>query len=224
MSDFRRIRMPMTPAEARTLRAGEMVLLDGEIVITAGLPTHQRLLACAEEGRDPPMAIAGGSLLHLGSYSRDTADGGLEVLYMNPTTSTRFNGLMPRLIRHYGLTAVGGKGGLDAACATEMAAMGCVYFSFLGGGAPLHSGAIRAVREVACHDLVAHYRLVRLAVEALGPVTVGIDAHGNSLFDTLQARARERLPGIMQQLAEDREAPRPVATDPPGGSDRQAPP
>jgi fumarate hydratase subunit beta len=177
---FRCIRMPMAPEEARSLTAGEMVLLDGEIVITAGLPTHQRLLACAEEGRDPPMRIAGGSLLHLGSYSRDTADGGLEVLYMNPTTSTRFNPLMPRLIRHYGLTAVGGKGGLDAACLEAMREVGCVYLSFLGGGAPLHSSAIREVREVACHDLVAHYRLVRLAVQGLGPVTVGMDAHGRS--------------------------------------------
>lgn len=208
MSDLRRIRMPMTPEDARSLRAGDMVLLDGEIVITAGLPTHQRLLAAAEEGQEPPIALAGGSLLHLGSYSRDTADGGLEVLYMNPTTSTRFNPLMPRLIRHFGLTAVGGKGGLNAACAAAMAEVGCVYFSFLGGGAPLHSSAIRAVREVAWNDLVAHYRLVRLAVEGLGPVTVGIDAHGNSLFDSLHADATARMPEILKRLAEDRDATR----------------
>lgn len=206
MSVMRRIRMPMTPEEARSLTAGEMVLLDGEIVITAGLPTHERLLAAAAEGRAPPMAIAGGALLHLGSFSRDTEDGGLEVLYMNPTTSTRFNPLMPRLIRHYGLTAVGGKGGLDSASVEAMAEVGCVYLSFLGGGAPLHSAAIRAVREVACHDLVAHYRMVRLAVEGLGPVTVGIDAKGNSLFDTLQSRARERMDDILGQLAADRSA------------------
>jgi fumarate hydratase subunit beta len=198
--------MPMTREDARALRAGDMVLLDGEIVITAGLPTHHRLLQCAEEGREPPIALRGGSLLHLGSYSRDTADGGLEVLYMNPTTSTRFNPLMPRLIRHYGLTAVGGKGGLDAACAAAMAEAGCVYLSFLGGGAPLHSSAIQAVREVAYPDLVAHYRLVRLAVQGLGPVTVGIDAQGNSLFDTLQAEAQSRMEGILAQLAADRAA------------------
>ncbi|WP_372621951.1 fumarate hydratase C-terminal domain-containing protein [Falsiroseomonas sp.] len=206
MSEFRRIRMPMSYDEARSLRAGDMVLLDGEIVITAGLPTHQRLIACIEEGHNPPIALAGGSLLHLGSYSRDTADGGLEVLYMNPTTSTRFNPLMPRLIRHFGLTAVGGKGGLDAACAEAMAEVGCVYFSFLGGGAPLHSSAIRAVREVAWNDLVAHYRLVRLAVDGLGPVTVGIDAHGNSLFRDLQQQAETRMPAILDRLAKDRGA------------------
>lgn len=201
---MRTLRFPMTPGEARSLRAGEMILVDGEIVITAGLPTHHRLLACAEENRAPPIAIAGGSLLHLGSYSRDTADGGLEVLYMNPTTSTRFNPVMPRLIRHYGLTAVGGKGGLDAGCVAAMAEVGCVYLSFLGGGAPLHSAAIRAVREVAWPDLVAHYRLVRLAVEGLGPLTVGIDAHGNSLFESLHERAAARMPDILERLARDR--------------------
>jgi fumarate hydratase subunit beta len=198
------MRFPMKPAEARSLRAGEMILVDGEIVITAGLPTHHRLLACADENRAPPIAITGGSLLHLGSYSRDTADGGLEVLYMNPTTSTRFNSLMPKLIRHYGLTAVGGKGGLDAGCVAAMAEIGCVYLSFLGGGAPLHSAAIRAVREVAWHDLVAHYRLVRLAVEGLGPLTVGIDARGDSLFESLTARAAARMPDILDRLARDR--------------------
>jgi fumarate hydratase subunit beta len=202
--DYRRVTMPLSRDDARSLRAGDMVLLDGEITITAGLPTHHRILACADRGEDPPIPLAGGSLLHLGSYSQDTADGGLEILYMNPTTSTRFNPIMPRLIRHYGLTAVGGKGGLDAGCREAMAEVGCVYFSFLGGGAPLHSAAITAVRDVAWNDLVAHYRLVRLAVSGLGPVTVGIDAHGNSLFETLSAQATARMPEILAGLARDR--------------------
>jgi fumarate hydratase subunit beta len=205
-TQYRTVRMPMSREDARSLRAGDMILLDGEIVITAGLPTHQRILQCVEEGREPPIDLRGGSLLHLGSYSQDTADGGLEVLYMNPTTSTRFNPLMPRLIRHFGLTAVGGKGGLDAACREAMQEVGCVYLSFLGGGAPLHSMAIKAVEQVAWNDLVAHYRLVRLSVQGLGPVTVGIDAHGNSLFETLSAGAQDRMPEIMAQLARDRAA------------------
>lgn len=204
---MRVLRVPLPREEARSLRAGEMILLDGEIAITAGLPAIRRLVACAEEGRDPPVALAGGSLFHLGSYSRDTADGGLEILYMNPTTSTRFNPLMPRLIRHFGLTAVGGKGGLDAGCVAAMREVGCVYLSFLGGGAALHTAAIRAVREVAWPDLVAHYRLVRLAVEGLGPLTVGIDAQGNSLFDDLQRQAAGRMPAILARLAADRDAP-----------------
>ena len=54
--------------------------------------------------------------------------------------------------------------------------------------------------------LGAHYRLVRLAVRGLGPLTVGIDAHGNSLFETLQDQAQARMPAILEQLAKDRAA------------------
>ena len=177
-----------------------MVLLDGEITITAGLPTMQRLVECAGGSRALPRPLDGAALFHLGSYSQETPSGGLEILYMNPTTSTRFNPLMPGLIRHFGLSMVGGKGGLDAACAAAMAEVGCVYLSFLGGGAELHTAAIREVVSVHWSDLVAHYRLVTLRVEGLGPLTVGIDAAGSSLYADLQAQAAARMPGILVGL------------------------
>ena len=199
--EIRRVRLPLSEEGMLSLRAGDMVLLEGEIVITAGLPTHHRLIECVEGLRELPRDLRGAGLFHLGSYSRETADGGFEVLYMNPTTSTRFNPLMPRLIRHFGLRAVGGKGGLDAACAEAMREAGCVYFSFVGGGAPLLSDAIRAVVSVHWNDLVSHYRLVTLRVEELGPVTVGIDAHGHSLYGDLSQAAADRLPAIMAELA-----------------------
>jgi fumarate hydratase subunit beta len=207
MPETRRLTLPLTEDAVRTLTAGDFVALDGEIVITAGLPTHERILEHIEAGKPLPIDIAGGTLFHLGSYSRDV-DGRFEVLYMNPTTSTRFTPLMPRLIRHFGLRAVGGKGGLDAACAAAMQEVGCVYLSFLGGGAPLHSNAIKEVVAVAWDDLVAHYRLVKLRVADLGPLVVGIDAKGNSMFDALSARARERMPEILRGLdAARRSAP-----------------
>ena len=125
---------------------------------------------------------------------------------MNPTTSTRFNQLMPRIIRHFDLRAVGGKGGLDRACADAMKEVGCVYLSFLGGGSPLLSDAIKEVVAVAWEDLVAHYRLVKLRVEDLGPLVVAIDSKGNSLFEQLQKSARDRLGTILDELEVDRAA------------------
>jgi len=199
-----RLQLPLTAESVLRLRAGDLVLLDGEITITAGLPTHQRIQAHLDAGTPLPVDLHGGAMFHLGSYSRDTPSG-FEVLYMNPTTSTRFNPYMPGFIRALGLRAVGGKGGLDRACADAMQEVGCVYLSFLGGGAPLLSDAIRAVVSVHWTDLISHYRLVTLRVEALGPLTVGIDAHGNSLYDTLHDAAAARLPAIMAQLRADRE-------------------
>ena len=155
------------------------------------------------------MPLLGQSLFHLGSYSQESqpdADGGtsLDLLYINPTTSTRFNPLMPRLITALQLHAVGGKGGLDQHCVEAMRQTGCVYLSFLGGGATLHTRAVREVLDVGWSDMLMHYRLVRLRVQGLGPVTVAIDAHGNSTYADALACARARMPEILAGLDADR--------------------
>jgi len=200
-----RLNFPLSAADARGLRAGDQVILDGEIIITAGLPTHERLLACLD-GREPmPMDLRGQSLFHLGSFSREV-DGRFELLYLNPTTSTRFNPFMPRLISALELHAVGGKGGLDEHCAAAMQQAGCVYLSFLGGGCTLLSQAVKEVREVGWSEMLVHYRVVRLKVEGLGPATVGIDAHGRSLYAEEQRSAQERLPELMAGLDASRKA------------------
>ena len=198
-----RMTFPLSADDARTLRAGDLVVIDGEIVITAGLPTHQRLIGCLD-GKEPlPMALQGVSLMHLGSYSREI-DGRFEVLYLNPTTSTRFNPYMPRLVDSFQWHAIGGKGGLDQRCTEALQRTGCVYLSFLGGGCTLLSQAIKDVVQVGWSDMLTHYRLVRLKVEGLGPATVGIDAHGRSLYAEEQRSANERLPSIMDALDADR--------------------
>lgn len=204
-----RLDFPLSEADARSLRAGDQVLIDGEIVVTAGLPTHQRLVGCLD-GKEPlPMDLQGASVFHLGSYSREV-DGRFEVLYINPTTSTRFNPYMPRLVESLQWHAVGGKGGLDSACTQALARTGSVYLSFLGGGCTLLSQAVKEVLEVGWSDMLTHYRLVRLRVEGLGPVTVGIDAHGRSLYDEEQAAAQARREVILARLQaarEDMQAP-----------------
>lgn len=203
MPDIKSLTLPLTEAAVRQLTAGDVVTLDGYITITAGLPTHQRIIEYMKAGKSLPIDITGDTLFHLGSYSRET-DGRFEVLYMNPTTSTRFNALMPGLIRHYRLRAVGGKGGLDAACAAAMKEVGCVYLSFLGGGCPLLTDAIKSVVAVAWDDFIAHYRLVRLRVQNLGPLVVAIDSHGGNLYDQIGQSATERLPAIIAALDDER--------------------
>ena len=205
MADFPSISLPMDRKTTAGLQLGDMVLLDGEIVVTAGLPTHQRLIECVRGQQDLPRSLAGTSLFHLGTQSREVPGSDLlEVLYMNPTTSTRFDAIMPELIRGFGLTAVGGKGGLDRASVQAMQETGCVYFSFVGGACPLLSDAIAEVVSVDWSDLIAHYRLVTLRVKALGPVTVAIDAHGNSIYADLSSGVTARMPGIRRNLRAER--------------------
>lgn len=195
--------IPFTPEVARTLELGDMVYLRGEAVVTAGYPTHQRIVAGIERNVPPPIALDGAAFFHLGSMSR--MEGGvLRPLYVNPTTSTRFNAFIPTIVRRYGITALAGKGGLDAECIAAMHEVGCVYLSMVGGAASLLTEGVREVVETGWDDLIAQFRLTRLRLDGFGPLTVAIDAHGNSLYQKLTAQAEARLPEIMNRLAEDR--------------------
>src|SRR5687767_14571407 len=142
-----RMRFPLSAADARRLHAGDQVLIDGEIVITAGMPTHERLLRCLDGMETAPMALAGASVFHLGSCSRD-AGACLKRVSLTPATSSRFSPHTPRLARGFRWHAVGGKRGLDTASVDALQEVGGVYLSFLGGGCTLLSQAVREVLEV----------------------------------------------------------------------------
>ncbi len=200
MSAIHYLRLPLNEQDVRNLRAGDLVFLNGEIVVTAGFPTHQRLMETIEGERKLPFPIHNAAFFHLGSYISEDASGGVTIEYINPTTSTRFNDLMPTMIRHFQFRLVGGKGGLDMRSVEAMRESGCAYLSFLGGGAPLHSAAIHRVIDVGWPDLVSHFRLLKLEVSGLGPLTVGVDAHGASLYDALSARAKQMLPEIIEDM------------------------
>ena len=67
-----RMNFPLSASDARKLKAGDQVIMDGEIIVTAGLPTHQRLIGCLD-GKEPmPMDLKDKSIFHLGSYSQET--------------------------------------------------------------------------------------------------------------------------------------------------------
>ena len=204
MTQVHHLNLPLDEAGGRALAAGDLVYLSGEIVVSAGLPAHHRLLEAIDGQRDFPFEMKHSAFFHLGSYIADTPEGGVYIEYINPTTSTRFNDLMPKLIGSLSLRMVGGKGGLDSRSVEAMRETGCVYLSFLGGGAPLHSQSIRRVVAVGSPDIVSHYRLLKLEVDDLGPLTVAIDAHGRSLYDELHASARAALPGILADLKASR--------------------
>jgi len=197
--------LPLSETAVRGLRVGDVVYLSGEIFATAGMPTHDRLLGCLDGVEDLPFDMAGAALFHLGSLNEEAEDGALRIVYMNPTTSTRFNGHMPRLIPGLGLRATGGKGGLSAQSARAMAEVGCVYLAFLGGGAEIITAGIKKVTGIGWPEMISHYRIARIEVERLGPLTVGIDAHGNSIYDQTTDAALRNRQAILDEMRAARE-------------------
>lgn len=197
--DLPRLKLPLSRSDARSLALGDVVLLDGEAIVTIGMPTHQRIMSFIAERRPLPFDLTGQAFFHLSICSRETEEA-VEPLYVNPTTSSRFNSYLPTLIRTYGLSATSGKGGLDMECAKAMQEVGCVYFSMIGGASPLLTEGVAEVIETAWDDLIMQFRLTRVRLDGFGPLTTAIDAHGNSLYADLSRTAESRLPGILDRL------------------------
>lgn len=202
------LQLPLDADAVRELAVGDMVMLNGDITISIGLPTHKRMVSELQAGQALPLDLHGGAFFHLSSYIRDGDACGAEpqALYMNPSTSTRYNPYMPELIRLLGLRLVGGKGGLDMASVAAMQEAGCAYLSFLGGGCTLLSESIELVVSSHWNEYISQFRLVTLRVKDLGPATVAIDAHGNSVYDSLRKQAESRLPGILSELNQQRQS------------------
>ena len=201
----RELRLPLSEADARSLAVGDQVRLTGPVTMSIGLPTHKRMAAMLERGESLPQDLHGGAFVHLSSFNRETA-GGFEALYLNPSTSTRYDEYMPTIIAKSGVRVVGGKGGLSSECVAALKDAGCVYLSFLGGGCTLLSHAIRGVASVHWNEYISQFRLITLDVDGLAPATVAIDANGNSIYEQLKARANARMPDILARLKQARDA------------------
>jgi len=63
--EFPRVKVPLSREDARNLKLGDVVMLDGEAVVTIGLPTHKRLVEYIRAGKALPFDLTGGAFFQL---------------------------------------------------------------------------------------------------------------------------------------------------------------
>jgi len=191
-----RVRFPVTDErEILKLRAGDEVLVDGHIIGIRDR-TQMRIF---DEGIEPPMDLNGAFLLHTAPGVRKLAAGKYEKVCIGTTTSARMVRFTEGLGAQYGVRAICGKGGLPDEAIEPMQRLGMVYFAIVGGAAALETTQIEEIEEVAWEELMPEC-LWKFRVKDFGPLTVGIDAHGNSLFHDVQERAKKRLEELNARL------------------------
>ena len=77
-----------------------------------------------------------------------------------------------------------------------MQRLGMVYFAIVGGAAALETTQIEEIEEVAWEELMPEC-LWKFRVKDFGPLTVGIDSHGNSLYHDVQDSGPEETGGAL---------------------------
>ena len=83
-----------------------------------------------------------------------------------------------------------------------MQRLGMVYFAIVGGAAALETTQIEEIEEVAWEDLMPEC-LWKFRVKDFGPLCVGIDSHGNSLYHDVQEQATQETGGHRCQALTD---------------------
>jgi L(+)-tartrate dehydratase beta subunit len=186
---------PTTEEAIRELRAGDEVLVDGHIV---GIRDRTQI-RIFDQGVEPPLDLNGAFLLHTAPGVRKLGPGKYEKVCIGTTTSARMVRFTEPLGRDYGVRAICGKGGLPDEAIEPMRKYGMVYFAIVGGAAALETTQIEEIEEVYWEELMPEC-LWKFRVKDFGPLTVGIDSHGNSLFHDVQERAKKKLEELNARL------------------------
>ena len=87
------------------------------------------------------------------------------------------------------MRAICGKGGFPDEAIEPMERLGMVYFAIVGGAAALETTQIEEIEEVAWEELMPEC-LWKFRVKDFGPLIVGIDAHGGSLYREVRTERR----------------------------------
>jgi L(+)-tartrate dehydratase beta subunit len=186
--------------EIKKLRAGDEVVVQGHII---GIRDRTQI-RIFDEGVEPPMDLRGAFLLHTAPNVRKLGTdsegrGKYEKICIGTTTSARMVRFTEPLGEKYGVRGICGKGGFPDEAIEPMRKHGMVYFAIVGGAAALETTQIEEIEEVAWEELMPEC-LWKFRVKDFGPLTVGIDSHGNSLFHDVQERAKAKLEELYERL------------------------
>jgi L(+)-tartrate dehydratase beta subunit len=182
------ITFPTTEDVVRELHAGDTLTIQGHIIGIRDA-TQIRIF---DRGVEPPMSLQGAALLHTAPNVRKLGDGRYEPMCIGTTTSTRMSRFTEGLIRDHGARAIMGKGGLLPEALEPLRTHGGVYLSIVGGAAALETTQIEEIEQVEWEDLMPEC-LWKFRVRGFGPLIVGMDTHGESLYENVQVEARRRL-------------------------------
>src|SRR6266851_8508909 len=132
---------PLTDAQVRALKVGDVVLINGELY-TGRDEVHAHLMKTP-----PPVDLRGAVLYHCGPVMLKQGDR-WTVKAAGPTTSMREEPYQGEIIRKYGVRAVIGKGGMGKKTLAALKEAGAVYLNAIGGAAQYYARAIEKVLDV----------------------------------------------------------------------------
>ena len=180
MDQVVRVDLPLDPAKAAALRAGQWVRLSGRM-LTGRDRTHKRLCELIGKGQELPVDLRGQLIYYVGP---SPAPPGHVVGAAGPTTSYRMDAYTPEILAQ-GVLGLMGKGKRSPEVRQAIMKHGAVYLATIGGAGAYLSRAIKSARVIAFEDLgpEAMYEFV---VEDFPAVVIN-DSLGQDYYEMVQS-------------------------------------
>jgi fumarate hydratase class I len=203
-----KLSIPLNDDEIRRLAVGDSVLLSG-VMITGRDAVHKWLAdTFIKKTRQPSgddlevyqsikPILEGGVIYHCGPVVGGLATKEYRFVAAGPTTSIREEPYQGDVMRLFNLKGVIGKGGMAAKTLQACSEVPGVYFHAIGGAASLIAEAVQRVLGVYKLDFGVPEAIWVIEVKDF-PVVVTMDAHGNSLHETVRQQSRQMLEKLLQ--------------------------
>ena len=176
---------PLTEAQMRALKVGDVVLITGEM-FTGRDNVHTYLMK-----NPPPEDLNGAVLYHCGPVMLKEGER-WTVKAAGPTTSMREEPYQADVIKRYGVRAVIGKGGMGAKTLAALKEFGAVYLNAIGGAAQFYARSVQEVLGVSLLEFGIPEAMWHLRVKGFAAI-VTMDAHGGSLHADVEHATGEVL-------------------------------
>jgi fumarate hydratase class I len=176
---------PISEEQVRSLKVGDVVLLNGELH-TGRDALHHHLLT-----HDSPVELKGAVLYHCGPVALKDGERWI-INAAGPTTSSREEPYQADIIRKFGLRAVVGKGGMGPKTLAALKQHGAVYLNAIGGAAQYYARCITSVDGVDFLEFGIPEAMWHMRVKDF-PAIVTMDAHGNSLHAEVEKSSAQEL-------------------------------
>ena len=172
----KRITLPLTEELARTLKAGDELLVTG-VIYTSRDAGHKRMCETLAAGEKLPFDPTDATIYYVGPTP---AKPGQVIGSAGPTTSGRMDAYAPTMMS-VGARGMIGKGARLPEVVDAMKKYSGVYFGAIGGAGALLAKCIKSCELIAYEDLGAE-ALRKLYIEDM-PLVVIIDSEGNNLYE-----------------------------------------
>ncbi|MBA3974892.1 MAG: fumarate hydratase [Candidatus Solibacter sp.] len=179
---------PVTEAQMRALKVGDVVLIRGEMY-TGRDAVHHHLMSSP-----PPVDLTGAIVYHCGPVMLKEGEE-WKVKAAGPTTSSREEPYQAEVMRRYGIKAVIGKGGMGARTLAGLKEVGGVYLHAIGGAAQVYARTVEKVVDVHLIEFGIPEAMWHLKVHDFAAI-VTMDSHGNSLHAEVEQATGEALAAL----------------------------